>query len=74
MTLVLVCRSQAKGDKTRDLLLAEHELLLQKRANNGVLAIEGWWDQLDIQVQTCDQSSLGGGNGVLALCRRLQKT
>lgn len=74
MTLVLVCRSKAKGDKTRDLLLAEHELLLQKRAKNGVFAMDGWWDQLDIQIQTCDQSTLGGDNGVLALCRRLQKT
>jgi hypothetical protein len=74
LTLVLVCRSKAKGDKTRDLLLAEHELLLQKRAKNGVLAMEGWWDQLDIQIQTCDQSTLGGENGVLALCQRLQKT
>jgi hypothetical protein len=74
LTLVLVCRSKAKGDRTRDLLLQEHELLLQKRAKNGVLAVDGWWDQLDIQIQTCDQSTLRGENGVLALCERLRNT
>lgn len=74
MTLVLVCRSKAKGEKTRQLLLGEHEVLLQKRAKAGVLAVDGWWNQLDIQLQTCDQSTLEGDNGVLALCERLRNT
>lgn len=74
LTLVLVCRSKAKGDRTRDMLLKEHELLLQTRAKKGVLAVQGWWEHLDIQIQTCDQSTLGGHNGVLALCERLRNT
>jgi hypothetical protein len=72
LTLVLVCRSKAKGDRTRELLLKEHEMLLKQRAKKGVLAIDGWWEELDIQIQTCDQSTLGGDNGVLALCERLR--
>ena len=74
LTLVLVCRSKAKGDRTRELLLNEHEVLLKQRAKKGVLAVEGWWEELDIQIQTCDQSTLGGDNGVLALCERLHET
>jgi 3-keto steroid reductase len=74
LTLVLVCRSQAKGETTRRLLLKEHDDLLRQRAKGGVKAVDGWWEGLDIQIQTCDQSTLAGDNGVLALCQRLKAT
>jgi 3-keto steroid reductase len=74
LTLVLVCRSEAKGRRTRDLLLKEHERLLQDRARKGMRVQEGWWDGLKIEIQTCDQSSLEGDNGVINFCERLKKT
>jgi hypothetical protein len=74
LTLVLVCRSQAKGEHTRKLLLKEHEQTLQDRTRKGMTVRLGWWESLDIQIQTCDQSSLTGDNGVLDLCKRLRAT
>lgn len=73
LTLVLVCRSRAKGEKAKQQLLREHEASLLDRARTGRKVREHWRDLLRIELETCDLSTPGGDNGLLALSRRLQE-
>lgn len=73
LTLVLVCRSIRNAEKTRKLLLEEHEALLLSRANQGLAARKGWWEGLEIRCENCDFSEPGGDNGILSACERLKR-
>ena len=55
-------------------LLEDHEQLLLNRARKGLKVREHWRDRLHIKLETCDLSTPGGDQGLLALCDRLRQT
>lgn len=73
LTLVLVCRSKSKGEQVRQELLREQDELLLSRAREGRKIPDGWRDGLRIELDTCDLSTPGGDNGLLALSSRLKR-
>ncbi|EIW69967.1 hypothetical protein TREMEDRAFT_43600 [Tremella mesenterica DSM 1558] len=74
LTLVIVCRKSVDAEATKKTVLAEHYKDLEKRKRKGKPVREGWRDGLKIQLETCEFSLMGGKNGILQLCQRLNRT
>ncbi|ORY29655.1 hypothetical protein BCR39DRAFT_531477 [Naematelia encephala] len=61
-TLILACRSQARAEKARTLLLARHDKELARRKKRGLPIREGWREGLRVEWEAVDLDAMGGKN------------
>jgi 3-keto steroid reductase len=73
LTLILACRSKARAQEAKDVLLKGHEAELERRLDAGLPVREGWRDGLRIEFEPIDMDAVGGSNGVLAFCERVKE-
>jgi 3-keto steroid reductase len=74
LTLILACRSQAKAEEAREIILAQHDAELAARASRGEPVREGWREGLRVVWEGIDLDAVGGPKGVLQFCERLKRT
>jgi hypothetical protein len=72
LTLILACRSRARAEEAKDIILQKHARELAKRRQKGISVPAGWEEGLSVVFEGVDMDAVGGSNSILEFTERLK--